>query len=76
MSHAFWGPSFSDAELSALLLERAALVEAEGCHMQVMADEKELVETAARAIADCPIHVAGDTHPPRAPRANTGCDPH
>jgi carbamoyltransferase len=52
MSHAFWGPSFSDAELSALLLERAALVEAEGCHMQVMADEKELVETAARAIAD------------------------
>jgi carbamoyltransferase len=52
MSHAFWGPSFSDAELSALLLERAALVEAEGCHILVIADEKELVDTAARAIAD------------------------
>jgi carbamoyltransferase len=52
MSHAFWGPSFSDAELSALLSERAGLIDAEHCHAQVMADEKELARTAARAIAD------------------------
>jgi len=52
MNHAFWGPSFSAAELSALLSERAALIDAEGCHIQVMADEKELVHTTARAIAD------------------------
>ena len=52
MSHAFWGPSFSDAELSALLSARTGLIEAEGCRMEVMADEKELVHTAARAIAD------------------------
>ena len=52
MSHAFWGPSFTDAELSAVLSQRAALIEAEGCHIQLIADENELVQTAARAIAD------------------------
>jgi carbamoyltransferase len=52
MSHAFWGPSFSDAELSALLLERAELIEAEGCRIQLIDGEKELVHSAARAIAD------------------------
>jgi carbamoyltransferase len=52
MSHAFWGPSFTDAELSAVMSQRAALIEAEGCHVQLIADENELVQTAARAIAD------------------------
>jgi carbamoyltransferase len=52
MSHAFWGPSFSDAELSALLSERAALIKAEGCQIQVMADERDLVHAVAHAIAD------------------------
>jgi carbamoyltransferase len=52
MSRAFWGPSFTDAELSALLLERAALIATEGCHVQLMANENELVHTAAGALAD------------------------
>ena len=52
MNHAFWGPSFSDAELSALLSERARHIDAEGCHIQMLPDEKELVHTTARAIAD------------------------
>ena len=52
MTHAFWGPSFTDAELSALLADRRAAIEAEGCSVRHITDENELVETAARAIAD------------------------
>jgi carbamoyltransferase len=52
MRHAFWGPSFSNAELSALLLHQAALTKAESCQIQVITDENELVQTTARAIAD------------------------
>jgi len=52
MTHAFWGPSFNDAELAGLLMDRHAAIEAQGCEIQTIADEKELVETAARAIAD------------------------
>jgi carbamoyltransferase len=52
MTHAFWGPSFSDGELAALLLDRRAAIEAEACQVQTIEDEKELVETTARAIAD------------------------
>jgi carbamoyltransferase len=52
MRHAYWGPSFSDAELSALLVQRAELIKAEGCLIQLLADENELVHAAARAIAD------------------------
>jgi carbamoyltransferase len=51
MTHAFWGPSFSDAEVAALLGERHAVIDAEGCTVQRIDDEKALVETAARAIA-------------------------
>jgi carbamoyltransferase len=52
MTHAFWGPSFTDAELSALLVERHAAIEAQGCTVGHIADEKGLVEMTARAIAD------------------------
>src|SRR4029077_7278547 len=51
MTHAFWGPSFSDAEHAALLEERRAAIGAEGCAVQRIDDEKKLVETAAEAIA-------------------------
>jgi carbamoyltransferase len=51
MTHAFWGPSFSDAQVAALLGERHAVIDAEGCTVQRIDDEKALVETAARAIA-------------------------
>ncbi len=52
MTHAFWGPSFSNAELAALLAEHGAAIAGEGCAVQTFADDKELVETTARAIAD------------------------
>jgi carbamoyltransferase len=51
MSHAFWGPSFSDAEYAALLEERRTAIGAEGCTVRRIDDEKDLVEAAARAIA-------------------------
>jgi carbamoyltransferase len=51
MTHAFWGPSFSDAEVAALLGERRAAIASEGCAVQRIDDEKNLVEAAAQAIA-------------------------
>jgi carbamoyltransferase len=52
MTHAFWGPSFTAAELAALLLERRPDIAAENCTVHEINQEKELVETTARAIAD------------------------
>ena len=52
MTHAFWGPKFSNDELAALLVEHRAALESEGCAVQTLDDDKELVETTARAIAD------------------------
>jgi carbamoyltransferase len=52
MTHAFWGPSFSDAELAALLLERRSDTATENCTVREINQEKELIETTARAIAD------------------------
>ena len=52
MTHAFWGPSFTDAQLDALLAARSADIESEACCVQTIDDEKDLVETTARAIAD------------------------
>jgi carbamoyltransferase len=51
MTHAFWGPSFSDAEHAALLAQRSAAIDAEGCAVHRIDDEKDLVEAAAEAIA-------------------------
>ena len=52
MIHAFWGPSFSNAELATLLTDHHAAIRAEGCTVQRLDDPKELVETTARAIAE------------------------
>jgi len=52
MTHAFWGPSFSNSELAALLAEHRAAIEGEGCAVQIFDDDKELIATTARAIAD------------------------
>ncbi len=52
MTHAYWGPSFTDAEIGALLDDRRAAIEAEHCSVRHVDDEKELVEVTARAIAD------------------------
>ena len=52
MTHAFWGPSFTDAGLAALLKDHRAEIEAQACRVQTIDNEKDLVETTARAIAD------------------------
>src|SRR5215469_4985774 len=52
MTHAFWGPSFTNAELAALLTDHHAAIRAEGCTVQRFDDAKELVETTACAIAE------------------------
>jgi carbamoyltransferase len=52
MTHAFWGPAFSNAELAALLVKHDAAIASEGCTVQVLDDDTQLVETTARAIAD------------------------
>jgi carbamoyltransferase len=52
MTHAFWGPSFTNQELAALLIKHRAAIESQGCTVQKLDDEKELVETTARAIAE------------------------
>jgi carbamoyltransferase len=51
MTHACWGPSFSDAEYAALLEQQRSAINAEGCAFQRIDDEKDLVEAAAAAIA-------------------------
>jgi carbamoyltransferase len=52
MTHAYWGPSFTESEFSTLLRDRHAAIEAEGCSVRHITDEKDLAETTARAIAD------------------------
>jgi carbamoyltransferase len=52
MTHAFWGPSFTNTGLAALLNDRRAEIEAQACYVQTIDDEKDLVEMTARAIAD------------------------
>ncbi len=52
MTHAYWGPSFADAELGAVLAERRDTIAAEGCTLRRFDDEAALIEAAARALAD------------------------
>lgn len=52
MTHAYWGPSCSDAEIGALLADRRAAIEAEHCTVVQVDDESDLIGTTAHAIAD------------------------
>ena len=52
ITHAYWGPAFSNAELAALLTDHHAAIRAEGCTIQKLDDPQELVETTAQAIAE------------------------
>lgn len=52
MTHAFWGPSFTDSELRSPLIDRCAEIETQGCSVRHVVDEKDVVEKTARAIAD------------------------
>jgi carbamoyltransferase len=51
ITHAFWGPSFTDSELGNLLIDRRAELDTQGCTVRRAVDEKEVVGTTARAIA-------------------------
>ncbi len=51
MDHAYWGPQASGDEISALLETHQSELEAERCAVRRIADEAELVRTAADAIA-------------------------
>jgi carbamoyltransferase len=52
MAHAYWGPSFSDAALGAVLDERRDTIAGEGCVLRRFDDDAELIDAAARALAD------------------------
>lgn len=52
MTHAYWGPSFADPELGAVLADQRAEIAAAGCTVRHVPDEKELIDMTARAIAD------------------------
>jgi carbamoyltransferase len=52
MPHASWGPSFSDADLGAIIREHRAAIEDQGCGLRLIGDDEELVEATAHAIAD------------------------
>jgi carbamoyltransferase len=52
MSHAYWGPSFSEADLGAVLDERRDTIAGAGCGLRRFDDEAELIDAAARALAD------------------------
>jgi carbamoyltransferase len=52
MTHAYWGSSFSDAELGAVLDQRRDTIAAEGCVLRRFDNEPELIHAAAHALAD------------------------
>lgn len=52
MDHAYWGPQFDEAAIAALVSEHRDEIAAAGCTVEVIADEAELCQRTARAIAD------------------------
>jgi len=51
MEHAYWGPGYANGEIAALLDQRAADLEEQGCTVERISGEEELLERTARAIA-------------------------
>lgn len=52
MDHAYWGPSFDDAECGALLNNRARDLEEAKCSVSHLEDESELCAATAQAISE------------------------
>jgi carbamoyltransferase len=52
MTHAYWGPSFADAQHRATLDRFRAAIEAKGCAVEHVQDEGQLCRDAATAIAN------------------------
>lgn len=52
MDHAFWGPEFTDGELSELLRVNSEQIKAEGCTVERIDDEAELCRRTAQAVSE------------------------
>ncbi len=52
MTHAYWGPQFSDETIGALLAARRGDIEGQGCRTTRVGDEDELCRRTAGAIAE------------------------
>jgi len=52
MDHAFWGPSFSNDEISAVLEKNQLEIAAEGCTVELVSDEDSLCRQTALAITE------------------------
>lgn len=52
MDHAYWGPCFSEAELSKELSAKSRELEEKGCEIIEIEDEKQLCRQTAKEIAD------------------------
>ena len=52
LRHAYLGPSYASHEIGAMLAERRADIEAQGCVVAHVEDESHLLQGTARAIAD------------------------
>jgi carbamoyltransferase len=50
MSHAYWGPEYSDAEIRALLESKDGVLESENCTVELIPDESVLCLRTATAI--------------------------
>ncbi len=51
MSHAYWGPQFSDGEIAATIAAHRRDIEAAGCSAECIGDEAALCDRTAMAIA-------------------------
>ena len=52
MDHAYWGPSFSNEQIAAVLEKNQEEMSAEGCVTELIADEDDLCRKTAEAIAE------------------------
>jgi carbamoyltransferase len=52
MDHAYWGPSYSNEEVAAVLEKNSEAIAAEGCVVEQIADEDALCMKAAKSISE------------------------
>ncbi len=52
MDHAYWGPSYSNSDINALVQSRNAEIQANDCSVRVVSDTDALTQEVAAAIAD------------------------
>lgn len=51
MDHAYWGPQFSDEQISIVLKADEKTINEQGCHVRHVSDEDELCDLTATAVA-------------------------